>query len=564
MKPGFIEILTKEIGHFSMLYYGVNDYATSFEIKDLLAKKDILISYLRENKLESVDTIGDFALFLFCEKIIAYNDILDKLASEDNKEIIEEYISVAESCIKKVDTGSIVKFINKDYETIFSQEFCIYHFDDKAIEYIGKYINGVEESPIKWLCETRPYLVIYNFQMFQKTLEEKKQLFLFCFGDKSLNSIRKLGLSNVLNLFKRLKETKSKLINIVDEVFNKIYDEFCEEIDQCEDSTILLLNTEVQLIYKYLESIKDPRALQFKQYIEKANILLNEYLDKHGQKISFDIKVDDILPKIMGYEEWYKRVIYLTHSVVEDEGKRVLKSNIDIKRSEKNHFSDLFSSNNPSDDYFTNSFQRELNFTASYEATMFLNVLMQDDWFDDYTRAIYSEGLFLDECFTSLNSNIAAMINGYIQMVNTFIYLYKTNEEAASYLLYGLTMYLCALTEYMLRYFYLSIKNDRSYISDKYLTLGYVLNEKNKSITDVFGMTHTKNLGYFLFESGDKKIGENIRNRLAHLRDIIPEDVDVIFHSKVLWLFTDIINTIFIFVHDNKCKENKTKEEDGV
>lgn len=82
------------------------------------------------------------------------------------------------------------------------------------------------------------------------------------------------------------------------------------------------------------------------------------------------------------------------------------------------------------------------------------------------------------------------------------------------------------------------------------LTLSNWLNEKNKVSVELLGETHIKNLKNFLSRYGD--VGFNYRNSLTHWNNIDKKTMTPIFVSKMLWLFTDVLNTVLLYFLDKK------------
>ena len=84
------------------------------------------------------------------------------------------------------------------------------------------------------------------------------------------------------------------------------------------------------------------------------------------------------------------------------------------------------------------------------------------------------------------------------------------------------------------------------------LTLGNWLNENNKVSVELLGEAHIKNLKKFLSKYGG--VGFNYRNSLTHWDNINKEMLKPIFVSKMLWLFTDVLNTVLSYFLDKREK----------
>ena len=82
-------------------------------------------------------------------------------------------------------------------------------------------------------------------------------------------------------------------------------------------------------------------------------------------------------------------------------------------------------------------------------------------------------------------------------------------------------------------------------------TGGHGLLKQRKLFTHKFGKDHLKSLSFFFCTVGDKKIGMNYRNNLAHWIGLRDRDINSMLVAKLFFLYTDVINTIFWYF----CKE---------
>ena len=114
-------------------------------------------------------------------------------------------------------------------------------------------------------------------------------------------------------------------------------------------------------------------------------------------------------------------------------------------------------------------------------------------------------------------------------------------------------MFLCAMSEKVLRIVYKSLAGSTKYIPVDGITLGQLLNKNNRELSELFGEKHINHLAFFLSQVGEKKIGFNYRNSLAHWNSISGKDVNYGLVLRILYIFTDILNTIFYY-----CWENET------
>ena len=122
-------------------------------------------------------------------------------------------------------------------------------------------------------------------------------------------------------------------------------------------------------------------------------------------------------------------------------------------------------------------------------------------------------------------------------------------------------MYTCALSEKILRILFIHLAKDEKYIPINKATLGELLSENNDYIVNIFGENHIKNLSFFLQRTSPLNIGLNIRNSLAHWSDISTEAMTPSLAGEMLWLFTDILNTVFLFCLNESSERDEDDEQ---
>ena len=126
---------------------------------------------------------------------------------------------------------------------------------------------------------------------------------------------------------------------------------------------------------------------------------------------------------------------------------------------------------------------------------------------------------------------------------------------------YCVSMYFCSLIEKALRVFYCYLAEQEIYIPKNDLTLGSLLRPDNQYLLKAFEERQIKNLVFFLSHSNPDNIGHDYRNSLAHLKDIEPMDYTLQLTSTILLLFTDVINTIFLYLYPPKKEDDVSNDQ---
>ena len=85
------------------------------------------------------------------------------------------------------------------------------------------------------------------------------------------------------------------------------------------------------------------------------------------------------------------------------------------------------------------------------------------------------------------------------------------DKEVLNSMCYGPAMFICTLTEKMLRLTYIDLLKDETYIPVSNATLGQLLNTNNQEFVKIFGVDYLKNINYFFCSEEKKKIGKEIK-----------------------------------------------------
>ena len=132
------------------------------------------------------------------------------------------------------------------------------------------------------------------------------------------------------------------------------------------------------------------------------------------------------------------------------------------------------------------------------------------------------------------------------------------DKEVLSSICYGPAMFICTLTEKILRLVYIDLLKDKTYIPVSNTTLGQLLNINNQEFVKIFEVDYLKNINYFFCSEEKKKIGKNYRNSLAHWSGMSKEMLNDTFVAGLMYLYTDVLNSLFWFF----LREEVMKEED--
>ncbi len=547
------ELKAKNI-HFSLMYYGKEDYGTFWDIKSILENREYFQDRFSTYKIQSFESICDYLDYLCLKKCVMLQEMIPAIKSDEDKQAFQAISNIAKEQCDCIGNGLIIQFINKSYEEIFAEKYYEFSLSQITIELIIKFQGGINREVFRYLARNYNYLLIYRFQDFQKKFEKEPELFEMLFHKKNLEEIQSLRFDTVLPVFASIwNGSNAQLKKIISPIIETVIadmEELVKSKDLCDYRNIMILEKHFRYVYEFLMKIKHPKANTFRSYETDIEARLEEDIKKHGQSFTHELPVEEIVNYIKGLPNWNVQMLSLTHDCKNENNVAEFVSRFSHPSKGKQGIVDMVSSNISSDNYFTHSHQRELNITASLGAATVFAIWHDKELFPDCLQwynaflAIISEqiggGIELSEDLETL----------YI-MLQPVILSDEIDKRDIAPLCYGAAMFLCALTEKLLRTFYIYLMRDRVYVPLTSATLGTLLSPDNQEMVNIFGKDHLKSLSFFFCTVGDKKIGMNYRNNLAHWIGLRDRDINSMLVAKLFFLYTDVINTIFWYF----CKE---------
>lgn len=398
------------------------------------------------------------------------------------------------------------------------------------------------------LCLYWPSLVVSRFDDLHKVFERNTGLFFKLFKSGHVQDIMPLGLANVLEIWSKAHKNEQYKQKV-----DSLIDEFCEDVESLpleKSANILETLSFLKTVDSFLKEVKSPKANIFSEKVKKAENLAWEYYQGSGNSINIEI---DIL--VFSIEKWKSesdvrsRMLSLTHRLVSVDDDKVYESFL----SEKPVFSHSDDISQIGSDEFLNPFhQNNLLVWAFIETEKFYEILGDQKALADYSEMVKTEIKFISDGLESLDSELesgAAFLFVILNDVSEIARLCSKNNGVSCYA--SLT-WMCTLIERLLRLLYIHVYQNEQCIPDT-ITLGNLLDVNNTNMTVLLGKAHLLSLGYFLIKTSETKIGLNCRNDLAHWSPRMKlEQMNPYSTSELLWLFTDVLNTVFLYIEKEK------------
>lgn len=544
-----VDELTEKGFHFQLKYYGTNDYDTFYDITRILDNRDSFFKLVCSNHLETIESLSEYLNYLFFKKIGFLQEIIPLLKEETDKQYFQLLCDAANEQLNNIDKQTLIRFVNDHYKEIFNSNNNKYLLSEITLDLIVvPFKHGIADEVFEYLAQEQNYSLLNRFHDFQSCFEEKPKLFEKLFHHKNLAEIQQLHFDCVFPIFLYIWNGKNpQLKNIISPIIENIITdtEKLVENSSADSSNIISVEHVFQNVYAFLKKIKHQKANDFYKYSQQIEAKMRDYLAKHGQSITCELPTKEILEYIKTRSSWQAQILSLTHSYKKSDAGEGLISLLAFPSKGKQRIIDFVGSNMANDNYFTPSHQQQLQIYSDTGAATVFAI-----WHDEELCSRFQQGIseFLGfisqqcDCY----ENLANDVNLLRVMLQPVILSDSPEKEYLKPLCYGAAMFICAMTEKLLRTVFFSMMKSEAYVPLTSSNMGSLLSPNNPVMVSIFGEDHIKNLAFFLNSVGDKRIGANIRNRLAHWAEIQEDDLQSMLVAKLLFLYTDILNTIFL------------------
>lgn len=529
---------------FGLRDYGVDDLSTGWVIEEIIKNPDIFADFYDKYPLREIMTMESYCLYLFSLRLAKLRDAIPRIVRDEDKSFVHELVGSADKAIANVDKGEVVKFINRHTRDIFDPDIEIHDLEFATLDVIATFHSGIDEAVFNFLCTEHPHLIIERFDDFENIFKKYPDLFPDLFRIEKPEDLHAVHLDTVLKIWLYvLNKRESALKQFVDKGIDTFLENFEKLAENATPEKAFFIEKDVSEFLSFLQRIKSPKAYEFAKCVGKVANLSKQYITERGHFFKSEISAGGITEEWRKGDSWEGKLLSLTHAFQENRNECV--SHLE-EGPEEGRLVDLCGTAIPTNEFFTISHQINLSLSSQVSMAVLHSFMCDQEILSNYLTSIRFALRFVLEQMDDGVENLESNSELFLQMVQLLNQNLNNDEGIVCSLCCGTSMYGVALLEALLRIFYLYLVKDEKYVPVSKVTLGQLLSvEKNPEITSVFGENHVKNLAFFLLRIPDTDIGENIRNSLAHLHGVSPENFTPLFVAKVLWLFTDVFNTIF-------------------
>lgn len=546
----------------SLHNYGPQDLWTGWEVKSIVENPDVFNDLYSRFPLTGISSLDDYYLYLLSRKLVGMQEVITALSQDSHKDIISKLSDDAEKALSVVENGDVVKFINGNIQDIFEKEKTSRDVRSVTLDLVAKYSKGISGDTFAFLCSDYGYLLIDRFDQFEKTFEQNPDLFESIYPTGHLDEINSFCVEKTLDIWCHiLSKGKSSLKKPVEKRVAVLAEDIKTLSETATIDNIMQVEGTIREFYSFLQQIQSPLANEFAEYAKAAAGLLSKIILERGQSFHYEIPVEEIISGWKQTENWEVRLLSITHDLKSDEDALTFVSRLSKEPESKHSLLDFVSTNVPADDFFTMSHQQALSIMASVGTGIMIGILRNQDTLMDYLNLVASAVQLISKKLNVEGEQLQQDVGMFSALVQLVANNLEISNDATRGMCYGASMYTCAFSEKLLRVLYFHLAKDEWYIPVNKATIGELLVVSNTHMVDIFGENHVKNLSFFLQRTAPSNVGQNIRNTLAHWVNVSPEAMTPFFVAKMLWIYTDILNTVFWYCLKNVIERNESDDQ---
>lgn len=548
--------LLKDNGVTSQIrFYGINDMATGFEVKNLLENKEIIDNYLKKIKCK-ITNLDEYIDYLYLRCMVHYDEIIPNVR-EDIREKFSNQITEMKEIFSKYQEKDLAMFVKNNYEEILNEEYKGLYLKqdviDYTIEFLLKYCSKDNEI-IKYIITNFSYKVYDNFDSFKKFFNKSENLEYYdlLMTEELLSKDMNYRLSEIK---KALETLKIQNIDKYNEKVNKLVKLVKKECFDTNEEKVMTTYTKVENVKKVLADLQHKSYYEFEKELKRQAEILNEHLKKKGHSTKFEISIK---PLVDIYEddskEWYQKSLMITHSPDKKAHLKLI-TNLEytIKYFERSQILDHVSTNCPSDQEFTYSVINNLSISMM-QGKYAINYMVHDNnRLNDLLSYIFAgvNTYFGDDSLYYSSERFEFDLN---MLFNAIIDFKKASSDyddiKTKWLVYSIQSLLCGIIEKTLRNVFYDKTKENKYVNSKNATLGSLVS--SEEVIEVIGKNNCSCIEYYLLDRNG--VGKNTRNDFSHYNDSLYDKLiyDTILES--LYLLLTISNILLLASENYKTK----------
>jgi len=538
-------------------------HAQDMDGRSLIDNTDILQSLLSDSQLTAVTDENALYCFLLAREISQMNGLVTEAEKWALSAILDYVADKArdayDNCKLQASAADYITHHERDIFPVPEPDAGVKSQPDAELEYasldfIIERKAGIKgDDFFKYLCQNYPDLIVYRFDELGYVFIKYPDLLHILFSSCHID-LEKSSCVVALDILKnKYKNENTRYKALIDGYAAALYQKAVPFGKTLSEDNVVKREPVIKSVASFLHAVKSPDANGFSEYVNTAEELLRKVsiermksfkklfscpveIWKNSDKTLLDLSHNSGTSHISINPVFYQYLLrqcvtyilkgnFLGQGNFQDE-----KYRWDLQLTEDCHsatFQDILSDRTALDK-FSDLLRR---------AVQYVSVNMSQ--YKCSVQRVPQKIPLPDDGLSEDTELLLGMLDAVAENMNE-----RCRKQEIS--CYSTSMFLCSLTEKLLRLLDLFLAKDKSVMS--YKTLGRLLSTGNKELTKVFGSGHILNLACFLIGMPGIKSGPSYRNSLAHWSSgMSPDKMTPKLVSSLLWLFTDILNSIVLY-----------------
>lgn len=541
-----------------------NDFFGAITLKVEFDNAEKYLEYYA-NKANNIKCLDDFIDYLFLWKQSLYINALSYIKDERKKEFEQVYRRF-EKLFTNYKVKDVISFVNNHYSDICANQVVAF----VSFSFISNKQKGIDKSVFIEYAQKQPYIWYRNLRNQIKYLIQNRDIVEILFSQANFDKYMH-GMYDLMFECLSILAKYPIFISIVEQNMQRIIDFMDSMEKEIQQENIFQHYYVYEDFCEFLHKSKHPKANDKITNLKQYTMLLEKEIADNGHHFSFEIKGEDIEAHIGKVEPQYE-ILQLTHTFDKEQNCVMAMSvfeNVMKYQNGQSLLVDVFRNNIPHNDYFTASKIEKLQQTVSIYIIVLNHYISKSERqrfvFNHIKSVIGSvcNKLGIDYLENGLPNDIEIIEAAFY---NSFEIVSKNQSQEKQIILqllcYALISYICSFIEKLLREIFIKENQEQMFIDVNSLTLGDLLNIKNKVMVEILGYEQVRCLRYFL-HMDNNEVGENIRNKFAHFNGVTPKDFQPNTVIKVLWLLLGIVNSLTLhYLMTSEKEKNNANAKD--
>lgn len=499
--------------------YAEEDMANELEFKSLMRNFEEVKNHFARYDFTAFYTRDIITDYFIVDKICAWN--FSERVTPEEKEQYEQIKAYFGTIKSNYEIRKIVEFL---------KSFSFDKDDDSKLDFVlrlydilPQYASSIkDESVFARAINAHPYLILDKFDQYKKVFNTYRGLYALMFSEKHIQEFLECRFDKfAIEVSKLCKKDGCIEVSLKEAIIEKIV-ELADRIIENTDAKQALVNQiRYKTILKFLSAISFPRYAEYLTKQKQVDALSEEWLDRNGQQLSYEMPVDDIKKQFDNPTiPWELKYIQLTHSRLHRKWQHFCAAAMSVSKHSLTEF--LVSTNIDTNEHFGVMTQQMIGVYHNLHGFALQYFIRDPQKWQNFISYTYSIIDFIYDNFSISIKNIETEFTAWANKGAEYWFNRTATDLQKKDIAFTFTDKTVKLTEKILRTIYSEeMKKQRKFYDPDKITLGTILKSGDESnpLIEILSLELMQYLSFCLIKDEDNhgnKVGIGLRNLIEH------------------------------------------------